>query len=847
MRSPLRKRVLRELAGEWHKYLTVFLFLTLIIGFISGMYVANDSMLKSHDMGVTEYKLEYGHFRLKDKADEELIAALEKGEQADLRTYYRDKAINEATDEAVKEIEKALKDSGLEPEGLTADLYKENYDKALEEAKTKIEEEVDKELNKELEGKLPDPAEPVPVKIYENFYKEVSEDKDCDNVSDSDMRVYVMQDKVNGYSLHEGTEPKDETEIAIDRMHASNAGIEVGDTIRVGGVDFKVSALIALVNYSCLYKDNSDTMFDAITFDVAVVTGEGFDRLKGRTFYNYAWDYVERPANEKQEKKLADDYLSVVGTQAVVAENEVEDYLPRYASQAINFATNDFSKDKTMGGIILDILVVVLAFIFAVTISNTIAKEASVIGTLRASGYTRGELVVHYMTAPVIVTLIAAVIGNLLGYTLFKNVVVAMYYNSYSLPTYTTYVNFEALWKTTLIPVVLMFVINLIIISRKLTLSPLRFLRHDLKRSKRKKAVRLPRWKFMARFKTRVLMQNFPNYLILLLGVCFVMVMMAMAVGMPSTLKHYQDHVGDMLFANEQLVLTDTEDEDGNEITTASKGAEKFSMTSLVYKSKIDESVNVYGMVEDSAYMKIPADLKDHEVVISSAFNGKYHFEPGDTVTLEEKYENRSYTFTVKGIVDYDGAIAVFMNNDSFNRIFEHEEGSFSGYFSDETITDIDEDYVAMRITSKDIIKMADQLDHSMGSMMLYFQYMCIVLSIVLIYLLTKIIIEKNENAISMTKILGYNNKEISSLYIFPTLLVMIVSEIVGCAVGYLAISIFWKVFMNSMGGWFAYYMDLKDFVRMFVMIFIAYIVVMLIDMRRIKKVPMDEALKNVE
>ena len=59
-------------------------------------------------------------------------------------------------------------------------------------------------------------------------------------------------------------------------------------------------------------------------------------------------------------------------------------------------------------GVLLDILIVIIAFIFAVTINNTITKEASAIGTLRASGYTRGELVRHYLAMPVIVTLAAA-------------------------------------------------------------------------------------------------------------------------------------------------------------------------------------------------------------------------------------------------------------------------------------------------------------------------------------------------------------------------------------------------------------------------------------------------------
>ena len=38
---------------------------------------------------------------------------------------------------------------------------------------------------------------------------------------------------------------------------------------------------------------------------------------------------------------------------------------------------------------------------------------------------------------------------------------------------------------------------------------------------------------------------------------------------------------------------------------------------------------------------------------------------------------------------------------------------------------------------------MCDQLDHSMGSYMQYFQVLCILLSMAMIYLLTKLIIEK--------------------------------------------------------------------------------------------------------
>ena len=41
-----------------------------------------------------------------------------------------------------------------------------------------------------------------------------------------------------------------------------------------------------------------------------------------------------------------------------------------------------------------------------------------------------------------------------------------------------------------------------------------------------------------------------------------------------------------------------------------------------------------------------------------------------------------------------------------------------------------------------------------------------IVMFVVLIYLLSKIVIEKNAQSISMVKILGYTNREISRLYL---------------------------------------------------------------------------------
>ena len=770
--------------GDWKKYLVVFLFLVLTIGFVSGMYVANDSMLTSADEGVSKYKQEDGHFELKDKADSELITAIESGE------------VKTAPDE---------KDS--------------------DSSKT-------------------------PVTLYENFYRNETEDYDADGKKDGTIRVYTKTEDINLACLIEGSFPQNENEIAVDRMHADNVGMKVGDTIKVSGKEFEVSGLIAYVNYSTLHEKKTDMMFDAIKFDVAMVTKEGFDRLNKSIHYTYAWKYEDEPKDDIEQKEKSDNFLEAMVSQVMAAGNEVEDYTPRYSNPAINFATDDMGSDKAMGGVLLDILIVIIAFIFAVTISNTIANESSAIGTLRASGYTKGELIRHYLSMPVIVTFLAAVVGNILGYTVFKDVVVGMYYNSYSLPTYHTIWNPGAFIKTTLAPVIIMLVVNLIVIIRMMQHTPLQFLRHDLKKTKRKKAMRLPRWSFMSRFRLRIMFQNIANYLILFVGIFFIMVMLAMAVGMPDTLDYYKKNTDSMMFAKYQYVLKSYVDADGNVLETDNSDAEKFDMTSLLRRTdEFDEEVSVYGVETDSAYVELKDmdSLKDNEVYISDSFADKYSIKPGDTIKLDAQYEKKTYKFKVKGIYNKSQSIAVFMPIEHFADTFDFADGRFSGFLSDTRIKDIDESNIATTITIRDITKMADQLDHSMGSYMQYFQVLCILLSAVMIYLLTKLIIEKNETAISMTKILGYDNREIASLYLFSTSIVVVISDIISVVLGAKVMDIVWRIMLQTFSGWFSFHMTPVGYAKMFAFVLIGYIIVTVFDFRRIKKIPMDVALKNVE
>ena len=758
MRNPLNKRFLRELKGELAKYIVIFVFMTAVIGLISGFLIADGSMYDTYNKSFEKYNIEDGNFELYSKADESVIDKLEK----------------------------------------------EN------------------------------------VTIYENFYKEetvvrhnnIKNDED----SQSTLRFYVNREEVDKVDLMEGSLPEDINEIAIDRMYAENNDIKVQDTLTVGSRILKVTGLVALSDYSSLFSDNSDTMFDSLKFGVGVVSQKCFDAYDDtHIHYVYSWLYDNKPEDDKEAKLMADDFVKTISANAILV-----NYIPQYINQAIHFTGDDIGSDRSMMIVLLYVLIVIMAFVFAVTTNNTIVKEANVIGTLRASGYTRGELLRHYILLPIIVTIFGALVGNILGYTVFKDIFVATYYGSYSFPTYHTLWNADAFLLTTVVPVIIMLVINIVIIGCRLKLSPLKFLRRDLSGKQKKKAMRLPAFGFFNRFRLRIIIQNMPNYITLFIGILFANVLLLFGIMLGPMLTHYQNEITDKLIAKHQYVLKTLVDVDDN-------AAEKYCVKTLAtIEGRLkSEDVLVYGVKDNSIYADInTASLKDNEVYITNGYADKFRIKKGDKITLKEKYDDNEYEFTVKDMYDYPSSFAIFMSDAAFKNVFDKSEDYYSGYFSD-NILDIDEKYVATQITLDDLTKVSRQLDRSMGETFNLVKIFAVVLFAVLMFLLTKLIVEKNTTSISMVKILGYSNREISRLYVTSIVVVLSVALSIGLSV--VIMNYLFRVFMEEMSGWISCYYAPHIFPVMFILNITVYAVISFFMMAKIKKIPMDEALKTVE
>ena len=777
------KRIPRELKKDLGKYIVLFLFLALTIGFVSGFLVADGSMIKTYNDSFSKYNIENGHF----------ITSLK------------------LTDKAIENIE---------------------------------DEDVE---------------------LCELFYK----DKQTDN--DRTIRVYKIREEMNLADVMEGRLPEKEGEIVVDRLFAENNTLDVGDPMTVEGKQFKVVGTVALSDYSALFKNNSDMMFDATNFSVALVTQQQFKNFSNAGLkYCYAWRYNNQEMTENEQQNKAEDLMNVVYENALLGadisygaviwnnlmagfpgadyeeldvtsgEKPLQDFVSRQDNQAIQFTGEDMGSDRVMFQWFLYIIVVVLAFAFAITTRNTIEQEAKTIGTLRASGFTRSELLVHYVTLPVIITLAAAQVGNILGYTVFKMPMANMYYHSYSLPTYTTIWSADAFVKTTLVPCLIVFAVELLVVGRSLSLSPLQSLRRDLKRHKQSKAVKLPDISFKKRFLLRVLIQNRSTYVLLFAGIFFASFIFLFGSLFSPLLQNFKANVQESKICDYQYILKD-------QVETDDPDAEKYAVYTL--ENERGEKITVYGIQEDSKYvdMKSIKEASANNVILSDGYMDKYGLEEGDEITLKEEFNSDRYAFKVKGEYYYPATLCIFMTLDQFNKTFDMESDYFSGYFSDRMLEDIDESDIATIITEKDLTVMANQLEDSMGKVFFMFLLFSIVIFLLMIYLLARLITERNTYAISMLKILGYTNREAGHLYNNATLVMTVLSFILSGVLGVAGIKVIYYIMMKAFAGWLTFYVAPWGVPLLVVTGVFCYFLVNFVLMRRIRKIPMADALKDVD
>ncbi|WP_119015279.1 FtsX-like permease family protein [Anaeroplasma bactoclasticum] len=667
------------------------------------------------------------------------------------------------------------------------------------------------------------------ITIHKIYYKDL-----LTNLEHT-IRLYKIEDRenINKWCVHKGNLPTLDNEIALDRLYCENNKINIGDNINISNKDYKVTAYISLFDYSSLFKNNTDSMFDANKFSISLVNEAAFNNISNDNLvYEYAYLYPNR-LNDKEAHDKTIELSKNIYTKLLLNGNKLDSLLAKEDNHAITFTIDDLEGDLTMMLIFGAIIVIGLAFVFALSIKSQIEAEAKSIGTLKAMGYKNGELLVQYLILPTFVTLLAGVFGNILAYTGLKNYIVSLYYHSYSLPLYTTFYNPKALIYTTILPILMVLLINFLVILKVLLIPSLNLLRNQLIVKKNKRIVKLNhRIRFIPKFQIRVVLQNKGTYLALFFGTLLASIILLFGLMMDPLLEHYKGEVIESQIAPYQTILkVDIDNLDG----------EKLYVKTIDYAN---DQIMIFGLEKygnNSKYLN-SLNISNNKVVISKDLKSKYGFKNGSAIELEEKYTDNKYSLTVEGVYDTTGTLVIFMDSAYFKETFNDYAVS---YFSDNKL-DISDEFIYKVISLDDLIVVSNQLADSMGRVFILFTVISIILFALLIFLLAKIVIEKNQNQISMLKIIGYKTFDINKIYNVSTGIVTMISLIISTFIAQFFIKIAWDIVLKTkMSGWLDFYIAPYLYPIIFGLGVGSFLIVYLIESKKISKINLALALKD--
>lgn len=725
------------------------------------------------------------------------------------------------------------------------------------------------------------------------------------------LRLYGNRDNINLPIVSDGRLAKKSNEVALSTNYIENNHLKLGDEICVPGDYFvdlkertlKIVGVYVSPDYNSPFQKNSDFMFDNIDFGIGLVSKDLASQFNaGKAVFQVSYRFKNselRPinnveigvkktpiskANQEKKRKIENDFLTKVSSDGTLL-----GLLRAEDNKSINYMMDDMGGDRPMMMVLGALMVILIAFLFAVASSNKIVEDSEIIGTLLATGYRKSEILKQYMATPVIVTLAAALCGNILGYTLLIKPYSTVYYRSFNLPAFKALFNSQALILTTVVPIIIMLLINYAYLIKSLKYSPLDFLKHSIRKKKYRKIQPFKSADFKTRFRVRVLINSIGDYIIMAIGIFTISILLFYAFSASPTFDKFSKASSAGLVSKYQYILKSpvpldatgsdlgagsdsgsnthsdinsdsgigshssgatTSDSRIDSHSTTAQQAEKFTISSAsVYMRirKSSEEISTMGISNNSIYFKnLKFSKNSKNVVISDGLAKKAEKGLGDYIKIKNEITGKTKKYKISAIFKYEPALTAFFPRDQLNKIIGKDKAYFNGYLSNQKLN-IDEKFLANTVDKETVNDAGKTLKSIVGPMLDIFTYASLTFFFVFIFILTKIIINKNRLSIAYLKIFGYTRREISLIYIMPTTVVLILTFILSWPLQKKLLGYISFVAFSKFAGYFELAISNTLFYKAFGYAILIYILVCIGQVYNISKINYGEVLKNRE
>lgn len=650
--------------------------------------------------------------------------------------------------------------------------------------------------------------EDVGTEVEQMFYE------DYDVMDGKTIRVFANRENIDLVECDEGNLAEADDEIVVEKRFSQVNDISVGDIIQIAGNEFKVTGIGTSPDYNALFKEMSDTVVDSKVFGTVFVTEGAYDklhatgesvktetylyafRLKGKTTCDDVKDALEDIKVDTD--RIDDEYFQEYWDRTGAAINDFKDGIKELKSGANELAegmaelkkeTDSFLKDydtdlanitsfvtsddnPRIGGAADDqqinvqagyffgvLLMLLFTYVISVFVVHGIEKESSVIGALYALGVKRRDLMMHYLTLPVIVTTVAGIIGFLIGISnIGIPVQMADAYAYYSIPAMDVKIPPILIAYGIVMPPLAAIVVNYFVIRKKLSQTALSLIKNEVKQPKGSN-VNLGDMGFVGRFRVRQMLREMRTGLTVVIGMFIALICLMLSLNTATFCsKVKKQNVEDTHYEYMYTYKYPTENppEDGE------------AAYAKILKKKIygyNWDVTVLGLSKNTKYFDVTLKDGKNRVAISSSFAEKYGYGVGDEIVLHDEENDIDYGFTVDSVTQYTPSFYVFMAIDDARELFGAESDEYNVVFADKDLG-VDPARLYATTTKADIESAAGIFADQMKSMVVMIVAISTLIFVMVMYLMMKVMIDRSAFSISLIKVFGYRTNEIRKLYL---------------------------------------------------------------------------------
>lgn len=569
------------------------------------------------------------------------------------------------------------------------------------------------------------------------------------------LRVFANRENIDLVECDEGNLAEADDEIVVEKRFSQVNDISVGDIIQIAGNEFKVTGIGTSPDYNALFKEMSDTVVDSKVFGTVFVTEGAYDKLNatGESVKTETYLYAFR-LKGKTTCDDVKDALEDIKVDANITSFVTSDDNPRTGGAA------DDQQINVQAGYFFGVLLMLLfTYVISVFVVHGIEKESSVIGALYALGVKRRDLMMHYLTLPVIVTTVAGIIGFLIGISnVGIPVQMADAYAYYSIPAMDVKIPLILIVYGIVMPPLTAIVVNYFVIRKKLSQTALSLIKNEVKQPKGSN-VDLGDMGFVGRFRVRQMLREMRTGLTVVIGMFIALICLMLSLNTATFCsKVKKQNVEDTHYEYMYTYKYPTENPpEGGEAAYAK------TLKKEVYGYNWD--VTVLGLSKNTKYFDV--DLKDgkNRVAISSSFAEKYCYSVGDEIVLHDEENDIDYGFTVDSVTQYTPAFYVFMTIDDARELFGAGSDEYNVVFSDKDL-EVDPARLYATTTKADIESAAGIFADQMRSMVVMIVIISTLIFVVVMYLMMKVMIDRSAFSISLIKVFGFRTKEIRKLYL---------------------------------------------------------------------------------